>query len=70
MQDNDRDMLLRLINAVKNWGDHSLSIEKRVELLMILNKFLGQLYESGKLSESMFSQYAWRKSLGIPPAKA
>ena len=69
MEDNNQE-ILKLINIVKTWSDHSLPIEKRIELLAILNKFLVDYHENNRLFEFISLQCAWRKSSGIPIPKA
>ena len=64
-----RDLLLKLISEIKTWGN-SLPIEKRIELVMILNECLRQLYENEKLVESVHFHITWQKNAGIPIAKA
>jgi hypothetical protein len=43
--DSNRETFLRMIKDIKEWMDKSLDIEKRVELLTILNRHLGMLQE-------------------------
>ncbi len=70
MDRDERELLLKLIHNVKAWGDKSLPIEKRVELLGILNTYLGVLRENGKLSEGLMTQSLWRKASKCPKASA
>jgi hypothetical protein len=64
-----RELHLRLICTIKEWGDSRLSMEQRTELLSLLNKHLSVLHESGDLENSMAIQEAWRMGQRKPVEK-
>lgn len=67
---SDREFLMKVIIDIKNWGDRTLTLEKRVELLSLLNKYLSTLSENDKLSQALTKQTLLRQAFGCSPTKA
>ena len=59
-----------LTKIIKEWGDKNLPIEKRVELLKILNSFLNNLNEENKLAEKITSYNKICNAFGWSKPKA
>jgi hypothetical protein len=57
------EKIMELIAEMKEWGDKFLPIERRVELLVILNKYLGKLRRDQVIAESIRIQSYWRNAM-------
>lgn len=66
MNSYDPMELVDLINRIKAWGDNSLPVEKRIELLAILNSELASIKETNQI----INQMSIRRSMGIKIAQA
>jgi len=66
MNSYDPMELVDLINRIKAWGDNSLPVEKRIELLAILNNELASIKETNQI----LNQMSIRRSMGIGIAQA
>lgn len=60
----DKELLINLIHEVKIYGDKNLNIEKRIDLIKILNKYLLALHEHKKIMDSLLVSYSIIKERG------
>jgi len=66
MNSYDPMELVDLINRIKEWGDKSLPLDKRLELLAILNSELASIQETNQI----LGQISIKRSMGLPIAQA
>ncbi len=63
----DRGMILlfvKLVHEINEWAVKSLNVHQRVELLEILNRYMRQVLDKGKLEHDILAQNALRSIFG------
>jgi len=66
----DKKEIVKHINFIKNWGDKRLPIDKRVELIGLLNEFLEDMHNDGTINEDIFKHTLTHAAFGNPKAQA